>query len=222
MSRIFNLNSPLMLFLARITDLMILSALWLLCCLPIITIGPATSAMCYVALKMARDEESGIARSFFHAFKTNFKQGLVLTLVFLVLGFILYVDFAYTANLSGVAQMLMRIVFFFFGICYLMIFSYIFPLQAQFENTLKNMFINSFLLSIRNLPRTVLVMIFNAAPILIFFFLPEFILQFLPLWLFLAPATISWMCAKQFKQIFDPLISPPEENEEEDAADDDE
>jgi len=219
MSRIFNLNSPLMLFLARITDLMILSALWLLCCLPIVTIGPATSAMCYVALKMARDEESGITRAFFHAFKVNFKQGLVLSLIFLGLGLILYVDFAYTAILSGLPKMLMRIVFFFFGICYLMIFSYVFPMQAQFDNSLKNTFVNSFLLSIQNLPRTVLIIIFNAAPILIFIFLPSFILQFLPLWLFLAPATISWMCAKHFKQIFDPLISPPEENEEEDAAD---
>lgn len=221
MSRLFNLNSPLMLFLSRITDLMILSALWLLCCLPIITIGPATSALCYVALKMARDEESGITRAFFHAFKVNFKQGLVLSLIFLVLGFILYVDFAYTATMAGVSKMLMRIVFFFLGICYVMIFSYVFPMQAQFDNTLKNTFINSFLLSIQNLPRTVLVIIFNAAPILIFIFFPSFILQFLPLWLFLAPATISWMCAKHFVRIFDPLISPPTENEEE-AADDDE
>ena len=50
MNKLFGLDSPIMQALSRLADLIILSFLWLVCCLPVVTIGPASAAMCFVAM----------------------------------------------------------------------------------------------------------------------------------------------------------------------------
>ena len=68
MGRIFDMDSPVMRFLGRLADLMILNLVTLLCCLPVVTIGASLTAMHYVLLKMVRNEESYIVRSFFKSY----------------------------------------------------------------------------------------------------------------------------------------------------------
>ena len=72
--KIFDLDSPLMNVLNKMADLMWLNILTLICCIPVITAGAALTSMHYVALKIVRNEESYITRSFFKSFKTNFRQ----------------------------------------------------------------------------------------------------------------------------------------------------
>ena len=74
MGRIFSLDSPLFSFLNKVADLILLNILTMICCLPIITIGASMTALHYVVLKMVRDEESYIVRSYFKSFRQNFKQ----------------------------------------------------------------------------------------------------------------------------------------------------
>ena len=79
---IFEEGSPLIRFLNRIADLLILNLLTLLLCLPVITAGAALTAMHYVLLKLVRDEEGYIVRSYFRSFKRNFLQATALWLIF--------------------------------------------------------------------------------------------------------------------------------------------
>ena len=69
--KFFNYDSPIMQFLTRLTDLFILNFLFLICSIPIITIGASATALYSVTLKMAKNEESYIFSSFFRAFKTE-------------------------------------------------------------------------------------------------------------------------------------------------------
>jgi len=71
----FDLDSPLMNVLNKMADLMWLNILTLICCIPVITAGAALTSMHYVALKIVRNEESYITRSFFKSFKTNLPSG---------------------------------------------------------------------------------------------------------------------------------------------------
>ena len=77
MGSLFNLDNPIWRFMGKLVDVFILTLLWAVCCIPIITIGPASTAVYYVTLKLVRDEESYTVRSFFKSFKENFKQGSV-------------------------------------------------------------------------------------------------------------------------------------------------
>ena len=82
---IFEEGSPFIRFLNRMADLLIINLLTLLMCVPVITAGASLTAMHYVLLKMARDEEGYIVRSYFKSFKENFLQATGMWLIFLVL-----------------------------------------------------------------------------------------------------------------------------------------
>ena len=73
MNGLFSINSPLWRFMDKALRLIWLNLLWFLCCLPVVTIGAATTALYSVTLKYARDEEGYLTRSFFQAFRQNFR-----------------------------------------------------------------------------------------------------------------------------------------------------
>ena len=75
------LKDSLGMFLRNLWDLMILNFLWLLCSLPLITLGPATCGLYRVALKLARKEAVYPVKDFFRAFRDGLKQGTVLGLL---------------------------------------------------------------------------------------------------------------------------------------------
>ena len=61
-----------------------LNLLWLICSIPVFTLGAATTALYDVSLKIVRDEETSITRQFFRSFRRNFRQSTVLWLILLV------------------------------------------------------------------------------------------------------------------------------------------
>lgn len=83
--------------MSRVADLIILNLLCIVCCIPVVTIGPSIAAMFYVTLKMVRNEESYIVRGFFKSFKQNLKQGIVINLIMLVAALLLYLTSASAA-----------------------------------------------------------------------------------------------------------------------------
>jgi len=158
--QIFNLDSPVMRFLTKLADLMILNLLFILCCIPIITIGPSITALYSVTLKMVKNEESYIAKSFFTAFKDNFKISTSSWLVTMLAGVIIYLDYYISPSLPSplnqVLFFLLTVMLIFFFITEL----YLFPYIARFENTWKNTVKNAFLIGIANLPFTLLLILF--------------------------------------------------------------
>ena len=78
MNRLFSLDGKLFHILSRIADLILLNVLWLLSSLPIITIGASTTALYYVMLKIVKNEDSYIIRSFFHSFFQNIRQSTII------------------------------------------------------------------------------------------------------------------------------------------------
>lgn len=211
MFTLFRIDGPVYAFLKRLTNMMIVSLYWVLCCIPIFTIGPATAAMYYVSLKIARGEEPPITRSFFHSFKDNFKQGSLITLLLGVIGIVLYIDYWIIPDMTGTIKTVLSVIFIFFGFCYVLICTYVFPLLAQFANTIRQTLKNAFILSVRYLPRSILMIVYNLLPGLVFWFFPNFFFKYLPLWLFVAPGAVAALCAIQLHKIFQPLIEPAEE-----------
>ena len=80
--------------MTKIFNIFWLSILWLLCCIPVITIGASTIALYYVMLKLVKDEETTVTREFFHSFKQNFLQSLPVTVIVLVVVVVLVADLA--------------------------------------------------------------------------------------------------------------------------------
>ena len=111
MDRFFNMDNKFFTFMSRVADLIILNLLCIVCCIPVVTIGPSIAAMFYVTLKMVRNEESYIVRGFFKSFKQNLKQGIVINLIMLVLAVILYVDMSIVKQMGQPLGQIMNIIF---------------------------------------------------------------------------------------------------------------
>lgn len=89
---LFNVNNPFWQFLNKMTDQFLLSLLWLLCSLPLITAGAATAAFVTVSMRLHKNEERGIARDFFAVFRANFRRSTLLGLTQLLLFAVIAAD----------------------------------------------------------------------------------------------------------------------------------
>lgn len=179
MNRVFNFEGPVFTFLSRLADLFWLNLLYILCCIPVISAGAATTAMYYVTLKMAKNEEGYITRSFFKSFKENFVQATLMWLAVLLVVFILFIDLRIAGSGSIPGTSVKNVVTVAVGVMAIivsMILMYLFPLLAQFDNTVKNTIRNAFLISIRHLPYTVLMMILTVLPVALIWFFPALLL----------------------------------------------
>lgn len=155
-----NLDSGIMRFLARITELVILQILFLLTSLPIVTIGAGLSALFAVSRKLHRDSVTSVVRTYFEAFKGNLKKGTVIWLILAAVAGLLYVDLSYyTAQGSTV---ILYVSYFLTGMAYF-IFLYIFPILAWFENSLLSYFKNSLIMACAHLATTMIVTMVYAA-----------------------------------------------------------
>ncbi len=117
----FNINSPFFRFITSIGNIIIVSILWLIGCLPIVTIATSTSALYYTCVKSIRHDRGYVINNFFHSYKSNLKQGIVLSTISLIVAFILSIDYQYITSLNPAPAYLIiiyRIAFFFF-ICML-------------------------------------------------------------------------------------------------------
>lgn len=161
MNNLLNPDNPVMQFITKITTSVYLNILWFLCCIPIITAGASTTALFYVTLKLAKNEEGNITKAFFHSFKENFKQATKIWLILLGLGIILGLDgyIFYHMCFSNIFWTIGTAVFIIALVAYAIILMYIFPLLARFDNTSKAMFINSIMIGMRFLFCTVLMAI---------------------------------------------------------------
>ncbi len=164
--RLFNLDSPLMVFLTKVANLMILNILTIICCIPVVTAGAAITALYYVTIKMARGDDPYIVRSYFKSFKENFKQSTIIWLIMLVVIAIISVDWWVIFNMmSGNAAKAMKVVIFIVTLFLLLTGLYVFPVLSRFENSIKATIKNAFLISFLNLPRSVLIVLIHLLPV---------------------------------------------------------
>ena len=179
MRNLFSPDNAIMLFITKIVYSVYLNILWFICCLPIVTAGASTSALFYVTLKMAKNEEGGITSQFFRAFRQNFKLATKVWLVMLAVGILLSVDgyVLYHMRFENAMWAIVTAIFIVAVIAYLIILMYIFPLIARFDNTVRMMFFNSIMIGMRFLLCTVLmaVIYFAMAVIVINLFTPAII-----------------------------------------------
>lgn len=160
--KFFSYDSPIMQFLSRVTDIIILNILFIVCSLPVITIGASTTALYSVTLKMVKNEESYIFSSFFRAFKDNFKHSTISWLILLGTGIIVWTDYRILGVSGGSLSHIFSIILIPVCVFLVLIALYIFPFIARFENTIRNSWKNAFLISIAQLHYTVLLLLIFA------------------------------------------------------------
>lgn len=202
MNRLFNLDSPVMQFLTRLADLVILNVLWLVFSLPVITIGASTTALYRAILTLMDGGGTSTVLLFWQAFRREFKTATLLFLILLLPFLTVLLDL--WLLLGGVVELPTIL----FGVCLLpallffMAASYVFPLTAQFENTIKGTLKNAILLCLANLPTSFVVLILNLLPALLFLFATEAFLKSCIVWFLIGFALIANCNAYLLRRVF--------------------
>ena len=162
--KIFSYDSKFSQLLLKLCYACYLNLLWLVCSLPIVTVGASTTALYYSCLKIVRDEDSHVGACFFRSFRENFRQATALWLILLGLGLFLAGDGYIVYHLRQSAEGPMAVVWTLIlamviagGIVYVIVLEYVFPLVASVSNTNAAMLKNAFLIGTHYLFATILV-----------------------------------------------------------------
>lgn len=205
MRSLFSLDNPFNMFMTLVFDIILLNVLFVVCCVPLITIGASSTALYTVMLKRVKNDEGYIIKGFFGAFKNNFKQSIPLTLLFLGLVALLACDFLIVTRWQNSLGPVMQ------GLCYVLaigvaaVFSYVWPLLAKFENTNRNILKNAALLSIAKLPWTVILTILKLLPIILFLFFLNAFSYVWWIWPLCGFSLTAYIASKILGPIFDSL-----------------
>lgn len=188
--------------MTKIFDIFWLSLMWLFTSLPVITIGVSTTALYSVMLKLVRDEESAVTRTFFKAFKENFRQAFPAGILMLLIEGILAADFHILKNSkAGNASVV-------YGCCIVIflvtaaVFSYVYPLIGRYENTLKKIFENGARLAASHLWQTVIMVAVNVFPMVWFMVSPETFSVIFWIWVFIGGGLQAFINSLFISKIF--------------------
>ena len=206
MKNLFNLDTPLMQMLTRVGDMIIINFLTIICSLPIITAGAAISATHRIMQDFLMDNETTIVRTYFRAFKENFKQATLVWLALVVIIAALLADvFLINLFIQGSLRSFFVILLSAVALIVFAISMYIFPLLTRYRNTLPQHLRNSLILMITKLPRTIGMMALHALPFVILWLSYNVFLQTLIFWLFVGASFTIFMDTFLLKPVFQQL-----------------
>lgn len=197
---------------SRIEDIVVLNVFFVLCCLPVVTIGASLSAMYTVLLRMLRKEYGRVRREFFRAFRENFRQATLIWLIFLALGALFYMDLRISNVVEGGLGFALRTAFWIFIALYGCTLSFVFAVQARFANSVGRTIWNAFWMAMGNLPFTVSVLVFELLPVAAVCRWPSLQLRLLPVMLLFGFAVQGLGCALVFQHIFQRYMPKREED----------
>ena len=215
MNGIFSIDSKFMRIMGRVADLLILNVLYLVTCIPIMTIGAATTALYSVCFKIGTDQEEGVTRSYFRAFAADFKQSTILWLVLLVFGVCLVLDFLIFIRMQNALRYLCFPLATLF-ILLPMVFCYIFSLLSQFRSKTLDTLRNAFVLCLGYLPRSILMGAIGMLPFILLLTNMYVFLQAGFLWFTFFFSVAAYLNSRILRKVFRPYY----QNQEEDALSD--
>ncbi len=161
MSRLFNPDGFLWRALDVLTDIFALSVLWLLCCIPVITIGAATTALYDSVVRCVRYRESGTYKRFFNTFKSDFGTSALSTVVWvIIIGSGLIVSASLKANRdTSSAAAVLSVAYSLFLALPIGTACWLFPLLSRFSYRFKDLNLTALKLALGYLPRTIIIVL---------------------------------------------------------------
>lgn len=161
--QVFDPNNLLWRMIARCVDFVGLGLFWLLLCLPVVTIGPATAALYYTVVKVFRQGESEGFRVLWQQFRANLKTGCIATLICIpfVLVFAYFYSVMDQVKTVSTTGTVMFVAYWVALILPAGVVCWLFPVMARFEGGVRDCFRTAFQLAMRHLPSTFILVLLN-------------------------------------------------------------
>lgn len=181
-----------------IWEVIAMGFLWTLFSLPIVTIGPATTALYYVATKKASGKEDEyLFRAFWQSFKGNFIRSFVVSLILGVVGSVAWFNLLLLPYLDlGWLSLVVRLALFFVLVQVVFISSYVFAVIARFETSVLGALKAASFLANRHMILTIMNLILLLAIFYILFIVPIVLLFMMGIYGYFA----SFLIVKVFRK----------------------
>ena len=158
-----NQDNIVVIALNRIGDIIIANLLFLLCSIPLVTIGPSLTALYHCMLRIVKGNEDKVTKTFFRALRQNFVQSLIAWLALVIVGVILFLNTHFL--LQNTSEAGKSFIICLAGTCTACYYhTYIFPVIAAFSNTLKNLVKNFCYFAFMHIPSTLLIAVISILP----------------------------------------------------------
>jgi len=149
LGQLFSTDGIIYRFLNKTGNIILATILWLVGCIPVVTIGTSTAALYYTMVKSVRKEVGYVHSEFWRGYKLNFKKGVAATVLLLALGAVLGLEMRMVLensvevsriwySLSGLLILLM-----------VLVALYLFPVMSRFDMKLGRLCMLAFVISIR-------------------------------------------------------------------------
>lgn len=215
MSAIFNYDNKFFSAFNKVINIFCLGLFFLFSSIPIFTIGAASTALYYTVNKVIRHGRSYVWQEYWSSFKSNFKQSTVIGLCFLAFAALMGVDLYIMKIMVQVESTLAQawIIFAIMLVLELLVWFYVYPNIARFENTNKAIVKNAAIMAVANLPQTIIMLVIFVALLIALYYMPIYIM---PLMICFFPGTFVWLQSFVMEKILRKYMS------EEDIAAEDE
>ncbi len=201
----FSMDSPFFRFMAKVADFMILNVLFIICSIPIVTMGASFTAMYDVLTKMDTKKEVPAASGFIKAFKSNLKTSTKLWLIILGVAVFLLIDLYLVGNVVPMSinvQVTLFIVFLVMLFVWVMASGYILVLQARIENPIGRTIKMAFALTLVHLiPNSIFTGVISLVPIVLLFGFTQIFFAIFPVWIFGGISVLAYLNSKIYMKI---------------------
>ncbi len=210
MFEFFHYDSPFITWVVKIANLIFVSALWTVFCIPVFTSGASTVALYYTIQKCVKNNRDTVWNCFWGSFKSNFKQATAITLLLLVVVAFLSADIAIISNMTNITAALYgaSVVFKFLIILLCVYAMWMFFYMARFDGTVKMYLGNGIILAIMHLPMTILLGVLGFGAVILLYAVRPLCL--------IVPGIIVYVMSLLSERVFRKYMS------EEDKAEEDE
>lgn len=189
--KFLDIDRPIGQFRCKIGDIIILNFLWIICSLPIITIGASTSALYYTWMKQFRECDAPVYRYFLSSFRDNLGQSTIAWLISLLMAAALILDISFFQALD---TNIGKICLYFFGILLIgfgLTMLYLFPTIAAFHATTIQHFKNAFIFAFSHPLATLLLCVSTVIPVGLTYFEEIYFGIYLFCWVFFGIGLLS-------------------------------
>lgn len=207
--RIFDMDGPVYTAGTELADAMILTILWFIGCLPIVTIGTSTSALFYIYGKKARGEDAYVWRDFWKSYRQNFAQSIPVTLILGLMWLSVYAYIFIMEGYQGGAPTLLAGLSLFFTLEVTLMTIYVLAVLSRFHMKVFNMFLTAFVLAHKHILTTVMIVV---GVILL-----QYVSMVIPFVIIIMPILIAAVASIPIQKIFTQHIKASEEIKEAEA-----
>ena len=165
MDKFFNSDNVVMRTLSKIFDIGWLTLIYLVFCIPIVTVGAATTSLYYVSAKVLRHNRSYVWREFWHSFKTNFLQSTIAWVVTAIIVVLLWLNMNIVAETGGEKGGYLIGAYYALLFIILCISCYIYPIISRFGTKFSQILRLSLYCAFRHFLHTLLMLVILAATV---------------------------------------------------------